>query len=140
MRQLYRIEKEARTMTAPERKAFRQEKGAEAIFKAMREKAEALKPLRLPQSSLAKAIRYFLNEYEPLLGYLKNGKFEIDNNLCYRAWIFAVTLSGAWQRHGDTGTRKRLSPERARALWRLNRPQGKEERGTGAPGQGTPRA
>ena len=107
MRQLYRIEKEARTMTAPERKAFREQKEAKAVFKAMREKAEALKTLRLPQSSLAKALSYFLNEYEPLLGYLENGKFEIDNNLCENSirpvavgrkrWLFLGHPDAAWR-------------------------------------------
>lgn len=107
MRQLYRIEQEARTLTTLERKAIREERGAEAIFKAMREKGQALKTARLPQTSLAKAMSYFLNEYESLLAYLKNGKFEIDNNLCENSirpvavgrkrWLFLGHPDAAWR-------------------------------------------
>jgi hypothetical protein len=34
----------------------------------------------LPQSSLGKAVNYFLNEYTAVVGYLRDGKFAIDNN------------------------------------------------------------
>jgi len=37
-------------------------------------------PRLLPQSSLGKAVNYFLNEYTAVVGYLRDGKFAIDNN------------------------------------------------------------
>ena len=38
-------------------------------------------PRLLPKSSLGKAVNYFLNEYTAVVGYLRDGRFEIDNNL-----------------------------------------------------------
>jgi hypothetical protein len=40
-----------------------------------------LQPSLLPQSSLGKAVRYLLNEYAALTGYLDDGDYLIDNNL-----------------------------------------------------------
>ena len=49
----------------------------------MKRRAEALRadPRVLPQSTLGKAVRYLLNEYTALVGYLRDGRFEIDSNL-----------------------------------------------------------
>ena len=49
----------------------------------MKRRAEQLRaaPRFLPQSSLGKAVNYFLKEYTALVGYLRDGQFEIDNNL-----------------------------------------------------------
>ena len=46
-------------------------------------RAEAIRadPRVLPQSTLGKAVRYLLNEYTALVGYLRDGRFEIDSNL-----------------------------------------------------------
>jgi len=35
----------------------------------------------LPKSTLGNAVRYLLNEYTALVGYLRDGRFEIDSNL-----------------------------------------------------------
>ncbi len=40
-----------------------------------------LQPKLLPQSTLGQAVNYFLNDYDALLGYLQDGRFEIDNKL-----------------------------------------------------------
>ena len=40
-----------------------------------------MQPSLLPQSSLGKAVRYLLNEYAALTGYLDDGDYLIDNNL-----------------------------------------------------------
>src|SRR5438128_2563677 len=37
------------------------------------------------KSTLGKALNYFLNEYDALTGYLRDGRFEIDNNLVENA-------------------------------------------------------
>ena len=59
-RQLYRIEDEVRDKTPEERQAIRQAL-APAIWAEMKIPAEQLRPVLLPQSSLGKAIRYYLN-------------------------------------------------------------------------------
>ncbi len=63
-------------------KAVRRQK-APALWRAMKRRALELRanPRLLPQSSLGKAVNYFLNEYTAVVGYLGDGRFEIDNNL-----------------------------------------------------------
>jgi len=107
IRRLYRIEDESGELAPENRKLLREQKEAEGIFQEMKQKAEELQGSRLPQSSLGKAIRYFLNEYEPLVGYLKNGLFEIDNNLCEgsirpvavgrKRWLFLGHPNAGWR-------------------------------------------
>jgi hypothetical protein len=82
IRQLYAIEEEIREDSPASRKAVRQQK-APALWRAMKGRAQQLRahPRFLPQSTLGKAVNYFLKEYTPLVGYLRDGRFEIDNNL-----------------------------------------------------------
>ena len=108
IRQLYQIEDEVRDATPAERKAVRRQK-APALWRAMKGRAEQLRAdLRfLPQSSLGKAVNYFLNEYTPLVGYLRDGRFEIDNNLVENAvrpsvvgrkrWLFIGHPEAGWR-------------------------------------------
>ena len=73
----------------------------------MKAKALELRPRLLPQSSLGKAVNYFQNEYEPLVGCLRNGKFEIDDNLCENSirpvavgrkrWLFLGHPDAGWR-------------------------------------------
>ena len=59
----------------------------------------------LKSSSLGNAINYFINEYEELSAFLKDGRYEIDNGWIERAirkfaigrnnWLFADTVEGA---------------------------------------------
>jgi transposase len=107
IRRLYRVEKECREMAPEQRQKYREEKGAREIWKEMKAKACELQPKLLPKSSLGKAISYFLDEYEPLLGYLREGKFEIDNNLCENSirpvavgrkrWLFLGHPEAGWR-------------------------------------------
>ena len=82
IRQLYLIEDETRDLSHWERKAVRRQK-APALWRAMKRRALELKanPRLLPQSSLGKAVNYFLNEYTAVVGYLRDGQYLIDNNL-----------------------------------------------------------
>ena len=50
---------------------------------AMKRRAEVIRadPRVLPKSTLGNAVRYLLNEYTALVGYLRDGRFEIDSNL-----------------------------------------------------------
>ena len=105
-RQLYRIEGEARALTPEARHLLRQAQ-APLIWAALQERARALQPELLPQSSLGKAVSYFLNEYEPLTGYLQSGTYEIDNNLVEnsiripavgrRRWLFIGHPDAGWR-------------------------------------------
>lgn len=73
----------------------------------MKQHAEALKPKLLPKSTLGKAVNYFLNEYHALIGYLKDGRFEIDNNsiendirptaVGRKRWLFIGHPEAGWR-------------------------------------------
>jgi transposase len=82
MRQLYQLERELKDCTPEERRRGRLAK-APAVWLAMKRRAQTLRadPRVLPQSSLGKAVNYFYNEYTALVGYLRDGRFEIDSNL-----------------------------------------------------------
>jgi transposase len=106
IRELYRIEDQARTVSPTERHRLRQVQ-APPIWAALQERAQQLQPKLLPQSTLGKAANYFLNEYTALLGYLRNGCFEIDNNLVENAirptavgrrrWLFIGHPEAGWR-------------------------------------------
>jgi transposase len=109
IRKLYRIEDQAReqALSWEQRHALRQEHNAQAIWEAMKDKAEELKPKLLPKSTLGKAVNYFLNEYQPLTRYLEGGQYEIDNNLVENAirpscvgkkrWLFLGHPDAGWR-------------------------------------------
>ena len=105
-RQLYRIEDEVRDQTPQERQAIRQAQ-APTIWAEIKTRAEQLQPVLLPQSSLGKAVRYCLNEYEVLQIYLERPDYQIDNNLCEnsirpscvgkRRWLFIGHPDAGWR-------------------------------------------
>jgi len=105
-RLLYRLEREAKSLTADQRQALRQEQAA-PIWALLKERAQALQPQVLPQSSLGKALSYLINEYEALIGHLKSGHYEIDNNLVEnsirvpavgrRRWLFIGHPDAGWR-------------------------------------------
>jgi len=105
-RQLYQLERETRELTPENRHQLRQARAA-PIWELIRQKAQALQPQLLPQSSLGKAVSYFLNEYEALTGYLQSGTFLIDNNLVensirvpavgQRRWLFIGHPDAGWR-------------------------------------------
>lgn len=84
IRMLYTIEDEARELSVSNRHALRQQK-APVIWAALKSGAAELKPTILPKSTMGKALSYFLDEYDALTGYLRDGRFEIDNNLVENA-------------------------------------------------------
>ena len=57
------------------------------------------------KSKIGEAFHYFLNEYDALIGYLQDGRLEMDNGFTERAirkfaigrnnWIFSDTEAGA---------------------------------------------
>lgn len=108
MRQLYQLERELKDASPEERRQGRLQQ-APAIWRAMKRRAEALRadPRVLPQSTLGKAARYLLNEYGALVGYLRDGRFEIDSNLVEndvrpsavgkRRWLFLGHPEAGWR-------------------------------------------
>ena len=108
IRELYQIEDGLKDATPEERRQGRLKK-APPIWLAMKRRAQLLKadPLILPKSTLGKAVRYFLNEYTAMLGYLREGRFEIDNNLVEndirpsavgrRRWLFIGHPDAGWR-------------------------------------------
>jgi len=106
IRLLYQMEDEARELTAAERHALRQQ-SAPAIWDALKARATELQPKFLPKSTMGSAIRYFLEEYDALAGYLRDGRFEIDNNLVENAirptavgrrrWLFIGHPDAGWR-------------------------------------------
>jgi transposase len=61
----------------------------------------------LPGSTLGKAVRYFLKEYTAMVGYLHDGRFEIDNILVEndvrpsavgrKRWLFIGHPQAGWR-------------------------------------------
>jgi transposase len=108
IRQLYLIEDETYELDHDQRKVVRRQK-APALWRAMKKRALELKanPRFLPKTSLGKAVNYFLNEYTALVGYLRDGRFEIDNNLVEndvrpaavgrRRWLFIGHPDAGWR-------------------------------------------
>jgi transposase len=108
IRELYRIEDQLRDCTAEERRRGRLAK-APTLWLEMKRRADQLKkdPRVLPASTLGKAVRYFLNEYTAMAGYLRDGRFEVDNNLVEndvrpaavgrRRWLFIGHPDAGWR-------------------------------------------
>jgi len=106
IRQLYRLEEQIRLLDSAERFQIRQVQ-ARPIWEAMKNQAEELKPKLLPKSTLGQAVNYFLNDYDALIGYLKDGRFEIDNNLVEndirpaavgrKRWLFIGHPDAGWR-------------------------------------------
>jgi transposase len=108
MRQLYQLERQLKDCTPAERRRARLAKAPD-IWLAMKRRAQDLHadPRVLPQSSLGKAVSYFLNEYMALVGYLRDGRFEIDSNLVEndvrhsavgkRRWLFIGHPDAGWR-------------------------------------------
>ena len=108
MRQLYQLEREIKDASPQERRKGRLKK-APAIWLAMKRRAEAIRSDQrvLPKSTLGKAVRYLLNEYTALLGYLRDGRFEIDSNnvendvrpsaVGKRRWLFIGHPDAGWR-------------------------------------------
>lgn len=101
---LYKIEEDCRDFEPQKRFEYRQNKSRPIWeeFKSWSDKNTKKAP---EQSKIGKAFAYFNNEYEHLVGYLKDGRLEIDNGFTERAirkfaigrnnWIFSDTVDGA---------------------------------------------
>lgn len=107
IRALYRIEDDARALGPVARHAFRHDQMAPAIWGEVKGRALELRPHFLPKSTMGKALSYFLDEYDALVGYLRDGRFEIDNNLIENSirptavgrkrWLFIGHPAAGWR-------------------------------------------
>jgi transposase len=107
IRALYRIEDAARAIGPVAREALRHEQQALAIWEDVKRRALELQPQCLPKSTMGKALSYFLDEYDALIGYLRDGRFEIDNNLVEndirptavgrKRWLFIGHPDAGWR-------------------------------------------
>ena len=106
IRCLYQIEDETRELGPFERHILRQQ-SAPAIWETLKAKAVELQPKFLPKSTIGSAIRYFLEEYDALTAYLRDGRYEIDNNLIENSirptavgkkrWLFIGHPEAGWR-------------------------------------------
>lgn len=101
---LYRVEKEIKDLSSAEKYNARQEKALPLLndFKKWLDKSAAQV---LPKSDIGVAVRYSLNQWQKLIGYIESGETNIDNNRAERAvkpfvigrknWLFSNTANGA---------------------------------------------
>lgn len=102
--QLYAIERELKEVTSDERHNVRQER-SRPVLDAFLAWLKQQRGRKLPKSVTGKAITYCLNQWDKLIGFMKDGRLEIDNNRSERAikpfvigrknWLFANTARGA---------------------------------------------
>lgn len=103
---LYQIEKEGKLLefTPEEIKELREEK-AKPLLKEFKQWLDEHITKVPPQSPIAKAINYSLNQWQQLIRYCDDGRLEIDNNRAERAikpfttgrknWLFCGNENGA---------------------------------------------
>lgn len=102
--QLYAIEEQARSMSAADRKANRQQHS-----KPVLDRIAALLQVHLhstvPNSLLGQALHYLSGQWPKLMRFVEDGNYPIDNNACENAirpfvigrknWLFSDTVNGA---------------------------------------------
>ncbi len=103
IQKLYRVEQQARQLTADERYARRQQQ-AQPILGEMRAWLDKALPQVPPTSATGKALNYLHNEWDKLIRYLDDGRLEIDNNAAENAirpfvlgrknWLFSASVKG----------------------------------------------
>ena len=103
IQKLYRVEKQARTLSAEERHAHRQRQ-ARPILEILRTWLDEVLPQVPPTSATGKALHYLHNEWDKLVRYLEDGRLEIDNNgaenairpfvLGRKNWLFSASVKG----------------------------------------------
>jgi transposase len=83
IRELYKIERQAKNLSPMGKKAFRKRK-AKPILKQYKKWLLAQQARVLPKSPLGIAVTYSLNNWSALTRYLGNGILDIDNNKAER--------------------------------------------------------
>ena len=103
IQKLYRVEKQARAFTPEQRHEHRQSQ-AKPILDRLRHWLDDSLPQVPPGTAAGKALNYLNNEWSKLIGYLDDGRLEIDNNLAENAirpfvigrknWLFSGSVAG----------------------------------------------
>jgi transposase len=101
---IYDLEEEIKNRSSEEKYELRL-KVAKPVFEEMKAWVEKNKTKVPKKSKISQAFTYFQNEYEYLIGYLKDGRFNPDNGFTERAirkfaigrnnWMFSDTEAGA---------------------------------------------
>ena len=105
-KQLYKIEAYARENNLSPKKRYElRNKKSKPIFEAFKQWLDHHLPKTSEQGKIGKAIRYCINHWQQLTNFLKDGRIEIDNNLCENAirpftlgrknWLFMGSPVGA---------------------------------------------
>jgi transposase len=84
IRELYKIERDAKELDAIERHARRQD-NAKPILDAIEKWFDAEQPCLLPKSPIGEAVQYARNQWTALTRYLDDGALAIDNNAAENA-------------------------------------------------------
>ena len=124
--EIYRLETELKHLTNPlDRKLKRAAMGLH--FKAMADMAQALRGTVSDKSTLAKAINYFLENYEELTRFMSDPHLPIDNNLSERQLRCPVigrkTWLGTHSERGAETTKILFTIFQSCNLARVNAPQ-----------------
>lgn len=82
--QLYRVEKEARSLTAEDRLRLRRLQ-SQPILEKLRNYLAEIQAEVLPKSPEGRAVRYTLRNWDALTRYCQDGDLQIDNNATERA-------------------------------------------------------
>ena len=103
IQKLYRVEKQARSLSTDERHAYRL-RHAQPVLDEIRGWLDTVLPQVPPNGAVGKALSYLHNEWDKLTRYLDDGRLEIDNNLCEnavrpfvmgrKAWLFSDSVAG----------------------------------------------
>lgn len=103
IQKLYGVERAVRHATPEQRHAYRHQH-AQPILTELRAWLDASLPQVPPQSATGKALNYLHNEWNKLIGYLNDGRLEIDNNRAENAlrpfvigrknWLFSDSVRG----------------------------------------------
>lgn len=103
-KKLYDHEEKTRSLPPDERHRLREDIH-KPIWDEFKLWVEGNKDKVPPKSKIGEAFSYFLSDYEYLIGYLKDGRLEMDNGFAERAirkfaigrnnWMFADTEAGA---------------------------------------------
>jgi transposase len=105
-KRLYRFEEAYKLQgLTPEERYLARKNEVEPYLEKIKQWCEEKKSKVLKESELGNAIHYFINEYDELAAFLKDGRYEIDNGWIERAirkfaigrnnWLFCDTIGGA---------------------------------------------
>jgi len=103
IQKLYRVEKQARTLT-PEARYGHRQRHARPILDELRIWLDGALPQVPPTTATGKALNYLNNEWDKLIRYLDDGRLAIDNNGAENAirpfvigrknWLFSASVKG----------------------------------------------